>query len=139
MLSRLLCNLLIKFGRLLFGLQNNKRVSNGYLLCYLCSIKSVTKGYWVVVQEFTHETTVKDVKRLQLVTTNLGRGLCKLKADYPQHLSVAEIVWPTISNWLRTAVCRQIADRPLDFRSAKCYRLHRLNEAQNILCLVAHV
>ncbi len=44
------------------------------LAVHHCRLKHITNGYWVVVQEFTHKATVKEIKRFINVTTNLGRG-----------------------------------------------------------------
>ncbi|XP_013395304.1 pleckstrin homology domain-containing family M member 2-like isoform X1 [Lingula anatina] len=40
----------------------------------LHGLRSVTRGYWMVVREFTHRTSVKEIKMLTNVTTELGRG-----------------------------------------------------------------
>ena len=46
---------------------------------YCSSLRHVTNGYWILVQEFTHRSTVKDIQQLSNVTTNLGRGKSTLK------------------------------------------------------------
>lgn len=34
----------------------------------------MSSGYWIVVQEFTHKSTVKEIERLVRVVTDLGRS-----------------------------------------------------------------
>ncbi|XP_060578073.1 pleckstrin homology domain-containing family M member 2-like isoform X2 [Ruditapes philippinarum] len=40
----------------------------------LHGLRHVTPGYWKIVSEFTHKDCVKEIKRMQNVTTDLGRG-----------------------------------------------------------------
>jgi len=37
-------------------------------------LRRVTSGYWAVVQEFTHQSSVKEIKLLTKVVTDLGRS-----------------------------------------------------------------
>ena len=46
---------------------------------FLHGLRHITNGYWVIVQDFTHKATVREIKHLQNVTTNLGRGRFCLK------------------------------------------------------------
>nr|KAG5702505.1 hypothetical protein BaRGS_015137 [Batillaria attramentaria] len=41
---------------------------------FLHGLRHVTNGYWKVAVEFTHKNAVREIERLQNVTTNLGRG-----------------------------------------------------------------
>lgn len=41
---------------------------------FLHGLRHVTNGYWKVATEFTHKNAVREIERLQNVTTNLGRG-----------------------------------------------------------------
>lgn len=41
---------------------------------FLHGLKHIQRGYWKVVSEFTDKQTLKDLKHLQHVTTDLGRG-----------------------------------------------------------------
>jgi len=52
----------------------------------LHGLRHITSGYWVVVQEFTHKATVKEIRRCSNVTTNLGRGRAWLYMALMDHL-----------------------------------------------------
>lgn len=41
---------------------------------FLHGLKHIQRGYWKVVSEFTNKQTLKDLKHLQHVTTDMGRG-----------------------------------------------------------------
>ncbi|KAJ8320707.1 hypothetical protein KUTeg_002294 [Tegillarca granosa] len=41
---------------------------------FLHGLKHIGHGYWKVVTEFTRKNAIKEIKRLQNVTTDLGRG-----------------------------------------------------------------
>jgi len=37
-------------------------------------LRRVTSGYWVIVQDFTHQSAIKEIKLLSKVVTDLGRS-----------------------------------------------------------------
>ena len=44
-------------------------------MCLVFSrLRRVTSGYWAIVQEFTHQAAVKEIKLLTKVVTDLGRS-----------------------------------------------------------------
>ena len=43
-----------------------------------CRLRHVISGYWSIAQEFSHQSTVKDIKLLSKVVTDLGRSKCWL-------------------------------------------------------------
>lgn len=44
-------------------------------------LRHVTHGYWKVIAEFTHKNIVKEIDRIQNITTDLGRGECMNNKD----------------------------------------------------------
>lgn len=41
---------------------------------FLYGLRHFTRGYWVIVQEFTHRSTIEDIVKMSNVATDLGRG-----------------------------------------------------------------
>jgi len=49
----------------------------------------VTNGYWAVVQDFTHQSAIKEIKLLTKVVTDLGRS----KLKYYKYFDEAECTY----------------------------------------------
>lgn len=46
-----------------------------YFTFHFIRLKHIQHGYWKIVSEFTDKQTVKNIKHLQHVTTDMGRGI----------------------------------------------------------------
>jgi hypothetical protein len=52
----------------------------------VCRLKDITHGCWLAVKQFTHKATLREIYRLENVTTNMGRGRAWIYLALMEHV-----------------------------------------------------